>query len=431
MEDMVGLKIIQISNVPIQATKDQMYAMFECIGDIEDIQLYPKKRCTSFQSRICFIKFSSTASVELAHYLNDTHLMDRLLQVTPFFDGKRERGEIPSEKKALEILMNDSCQMNPHDTEAEGELSSDIQKVVLELQRNGLPPYPSLPFNCDSANVEEIRRTIVVSNLDELISGQQVLEHFSGVGEVKYIRFCKRNSNGEFCCLVEFSKHESVIPSLKLNNTEIVKGRKVKLASSLIEAVCQESVGERNSENIGLDHQLSSPSRVYSKSDSPSSRRSHKYKKYNYERQRHRSKERRSKSSSCSGRSKSQGRRRHTSRERRRSCEKSSRESKRSGSKGRSSRSPERKREKSKSKDRSLEGEKKSGEISPKERSKSLSGERPKSRERIRSRSRQERSRSKNWRSRRRRSRSKSASRFRKKSKSRERSRERSKSNKK
>ncbi|KAL7631807.1 UNVERIFIED_CONTAM: hypothetical protein RMT77_017895 [Armadillidium vulgare] len=52
-------KIVQISNIAPQATKDQMSSLFGYLGKIEDIRLYPTIRDVAIpvQSRICFIKF--------------------------------------------------------------------------------------------------------------------------------------------------------------------------------------------------------------------------------------------------------------------------------------------------------------------------------------------------------------------------------------
>ena len=52
-------RVIQVTNIAPQATKDQMVTLFSFLGKIEDLRLYPTMRDASIniQSRVCFIKF--------------------------------------------------------------------------------------------------------------------------------------------------------------------------------------------------------------------------------------------------------------------------------------------------------------------------------------------------------------------------------------
>lgn len=47
------------------------------------------------------------------------------------------------------------------------------------LEQLGLPAYPPLPADTDSAKVEEIRRTVYVGNLPKGVDGNEVLELFN------------------------------------------------------------------------------------------------------------------------------------------------------------------------------------------------------------------------------------------------------------
>lgn len=232
----MGFKIIQVTSIPLQVTKDQMYNMFRCIGEIEDIRLYPTVRtlALSFNSRICFVKFKHYSCGETACYLNNTQMMEHTLQINPYIDDEKEK--IPNEDLALEVLAAITNRKNSKSVNKEEEHVKEKadNKIDLLLKENGLPPFPILPNHCSHFNIEQIRRTLVVTNLSISVSGQQVVDHFSKAGEVKYVRFCQRNDDPEFYALVEFTNKEGIIPGLKLNNTEIVDGRQIKVYHSVM-----------------------------------------------------------------------------------------------------------------------------------------------------------------------------------------------------
>lgn len=96
-------KVVQITNIAPQATRDQMQSLFGNIGKIDDIRLYPTVRdvtCPVF-SRICFIKFFESSCVAIALHLTNTVFIDRALIVCPV-----QSGHIPDEFKALEMTNN-------------------------------------------------------------------------------------------------------------------------------------------------------------------------------------------------------------------------------------------------------------------------------------------------------------------------------------
>ena len=83
------------------------------------------------------------------------------------------------------------------------------------LEAAGLPPYPALPANTPAFLVNEIRRTVVVINIDSSISAQQCMEFFSNeAGEVKFFRYCTRNNDPLKYALIEFSERSSVVPAM-------------------------------------------------------------------------------------------------------------------------------------------------------------------------------------------------------------------------
>lgn len=96
-------KIIQITNIAPQATKDQMQNLFGCIGKIDEIRLYPTVRDVTLpvHSRVCYVKFFDQSCVSVAQHLTNTVYIDRALIVCPV-----NAGTIPDEFKALEMTNN-------------------------------------------------------------------------------------------------------------------------------------------------------------------------------------------------------------------------------------------------------------------------------------------------------------------------------------
>lgn len=96
-------KVVQVTNIAPQATKDQMQNLFGCIGKIDEIRLYPTVRDVSLpvHSRICYVKFFESSCVLVAQHLTNTVYIDRALIVCPVSSGL-----IPDEFKALELTNN-------------------------------------------------------------------------------------------------------------------------------------------------------------------------------------------------------------------------------------------------------------------------------------------------------------------------------------
>lgn len=96
-------KVVQVTNIAPQATKDQMQTLFGYLGKIEDIRLYPTIRdvAVPVQSRICYIKFYDQGCVAVAQHMTNTVFIDRALIVIPY-----QNGDIPDEQRALELTKN-------------------------------------------------------------------------------------------------------------------------------------------------------------------------------------------------------------------------------------------------------------------------------------------------------------------------------------
>lgn len=471
-------RVVQITNIAPQATKDQMQTLFGYLGKIDDIRLYPTIRDVScpVQSRICYVKFVESTTVGIAQHMTNTVFIDRALIVIPISSG-----EIPDEYKAIEMSNNGTLVPGLYPSEpklppnvvntVEGVAPNNfIQTRDPQLEAAGVPLYPPLPASYDLRKVEEIRRSVLLLNVDPSWSSQKIIEFFTKVGEVKYIRFCTRELDKSTCCIIEFSEQPSIIAALKLNGSEfdgkaitihhstqaIVKPQaksneaaqreieeamsRVKEAQSLISAAIDPVIGM-----LSKDKRSSRRTR----SRSRDRRRSRSRRSRSRSRRRSRSRDRHRRRSTSRKRSRSRDRhRRSRSRKRTRSRSRSHRSSRRtrSRSKSRSKTSRSRtEREKpprdSKEKDRKTPEEKsdrengvevderstKSSRDKRARRSRSVSRpkrERTRSRERRRSRSRSRRSRDrKRSRSR---DRKRTRSRDRKRSRSRERKRSRS-----
>ncbi|RZB40134.1 RRM 6 domain containing protein [Asbolus verrucosus] len=229
-------KVVQVTNIAPQATKDQMQTLFGYLGKIEDIRLYPTIRDVScpVQSRICYVKFVDSSTVGVAQHMTNTVFIDRALIVIPVING-----DIPDEYYALEMTRNGTIVpgFNVNEPKLPPHVSNLVQgtgedKVIItkdpQLEDNGLAPYPPLPVKYDSIKVEETRRTIQVVNVDPSIPTDDFIQYFTTAGEVKYLRVCECPSDGSTHLLIEFSDQPSVVNALKMNGDEF-KGKPLEI----------------------------------------------------------------------------------------------------------------------------------------------------------------------------------------------------------
>lgn len=229
-------RVIQVTNIAPQATKDQMQTLFGYLGKIDDIRLYPTIRDVScpVQSRVCYVKYYDSTTVNVAQHLTNTVFIDRALIVIPM-----QSGEIPDEHKALEMSNNGTLVpgLSSIEPRLPGHIINSlegapphqvIQSHDPKMAAVGLPPYPPLPAMLDSRTIEEIRRTVLVSEVGSLVS-QQLIDHFGQAGEVKYMRFCERELDKAKFALIEMTEQESMIKALQLNEST-VEGQVIKVS---------------------------------------------------------------------------------------------------------------------------------------------------------------------------------------------------------
>merc|ERR1712136_429073 len=162
-------------------------------------------------------------SVAVAQHISNTVFIDRALIVAPYMGA-----ELPDEIKGLEILNTGNGgiiepKLPPTLTnQVEGVPPHQfIRTIDPRLAIHNLPTYPLLPASTDARRLEEIRRTLVIMNIDPALSTAQVIDFFSTAGEVKYFRMCSRESDNVQYGLIEFVEQETVVPALKLNNKQM------------------------------------------------------------------------------------------------------------------------------------------------------------------------------------------------------------------
>ncbi|XP_067935896.1 probable splicing factor, arginine/serine-rich 7 [Watersipora subatra] len=417
---------IQVTNISPNITEDQIKHFLEYIGRIREFKLYPETDGDTNQTKVAYGRYDSPEHVEVALHLTNTVMVDRALILVPYPDET-----IPDETKALRVAapMSTVAGMLPPTLEWPSNVvnmicgsgsAQHIHTIDPKLIELGLQQYPNLPGKTDPSKVEEIRRTIYVSNLDPTVNAEQLVQFFSQAGEVMFVRMAGDENLPSRNAYVEFSNQKSVPVALAYNGV-LLNNRHLKVTHSLgpvankPQTPGQEEIAKAIDEVMkkfkDIEHLIHGGSKSSSKRSGHSrskskERRRHKSKERRRSRERRRSPSPR-KSSRRSSRpsSKKEGEESSKSapaKERERKKRSRSRERKRSKSKERR-RSRERKRSRSKERKRSRSKEKK--------RSRSRDKRRSRSRERKRSRSRDRRRDRDRSRDRRRRSRSRDRSR--------------------
>ncbi|EYC44485.1 hypothetical protein Y032_0460g1866 [Ancylostoma ceylanicum] len=371
------IKILQVSNISVTATKDQIFTMFQYIGRIEEMKVYPSDMniTSSTTSKCAFIKYDDDRAVEVGQHLTNTVLIDRAIVCAPFLQST-----IPDEATFINSggpVTAGQRQLPPHVTNKVQELE-DGSSVLLtadpQMEALGLPAYPPLPGNTDLAKVEEIRRTIYVGNLPKGVDGQAVLDFFNSfVGEVMYLRMATGPDTLPCAyAYIEFTNQTSVPIALQNNGIDY-QGRPLRIQHSRVaiikpQAKSADQALEEVEEAIRMGKNRRSRSRSpLRRRRTPSPRRRSRSPRRRRSRSQSRSRDKRR------SRSRSRDRKRSRSREKKRSRSRDRRRSRSRDRRSRRSRSRDKKRERSRSRDR-----KKDKEKEKKERKRSRSRDRKK-----------------------------------------------------
>ena len=132
---------------------------------------------STINAKVGYIKFERIDSVYAALNMTNTIFIDKPLIVTQVFDNS-----IPDEIDAMvycaplspciTLLTGGPTWPSTVINRLVGQSPglSYIETVDPELTDRNLPPYPSLPGATDVQKVEEIRRTVYLSNLDRNVS---------------------------------------------------------------------------------------------------------------------------------------------------------------------------------------------------------------------------------------------------------------------
>ncbi|CAF3399754.1 unnamed protein product [Rotaria socialis] len=219
-------KIVQVCNVSTSCQKDQLKSLFNFIGTVKEIQLYPESDTltASINGKVGYIKFDHLDSVHGALNMTNIIFIDKPLIVTQVFIN-----EIPHETDAMiycapldpniRLLSGGPTWPSTVINRLVGQPpNAIIETIDPELSDRYLPPYPPLQGILDISKVEEIRRTVYLSNLDKDISLEVLHEFISQIGEIRYIRAAYTDENAETrSAYVEFSEQPSIPKVLSIN----------------------------------------------------------------------------------------------------------------------------------------------------------------------------------------------------------------------
>ncbi|CAH8572930.1 unnamed protein product [Dicrocoelium dendriticum] len=332
----VRSSIVQVTNVSPTATSEQLRTLFGHIGVLEEFVIYPGDDKEEPASRVAFIRYHEPINAEVALHLNNTVFLDRALIVLPLANGL---DSIPDEKYAnlVRAPPNTAAGVLPRTADWPLDVISMVvgrpgEQVIHTIEPRlttlAFPLYPPLAATTDGSRIEEIRRTILVTNLDPKTTGDQVLEFFNKHAEVR----CVRMAGTEFdrAAYVEFTQQPSIVKAFGLMGATL-NGRQIMVQHSncaIIKPANNFAMFDDGSKIAAAVEAKSEHRRYKDRSRSRSrDRRSHSRRRSTSRRRRSRSRDRR-RSHSRHGkrrsrtRSRSHGRRRHSrsiSRDRRRS----------------------------------------------------------------------------------------------------------------
>lgn len=354
--------VVQITNVSPLATLQQMATLFGFLGTVVDIRLYPTEEEKQVAVKLCYVKFDSSDVSGVAQHLTNTVFIDKALIVVPL-----NITDIPEEGESCQLLTS---------INAFAGLSTTFMSAGPGAAPVSFPTPPIITSPNDPTELDAIKRTVFIESIDEAVTSSQLLAFFSGVGEVKFMRLCKKAEAGKYA-FIEFSAVESVMAAMQYNGV-IFGGRALKVnyaKSGIKKPDPTQSAGRGGGQRMGPTKQ---PSRSRSRSPARRSRRSK-----SRSRSGSRSRKRKSRSKSASRRKRSRSRSKRSRSRDRSSRRKRSRSRSKKRSRSRSSsvsRSKSKKSKRSRSKSRSPRRKKKSRSRSPRKnkRSRSRSADRKK-----------------------------------------------------
>ncbi|CAL1540336.1 unnamed protein product [Lymnaea stagnalis] len=237
MSDKLDTRVIQVTNVAPSCTNEQMRTLFSYLGRVKELKMYPPENTEGVVARVAYIEFDESITTGVALHLSGTVFIDRALMVVPVMDGK---SKIPDEHTALQLTPQAVAGMLPGQPTWPANVVSQVTGVGINqvittydprLTSLGLPQYPPLPATTDASKIEEIRRTVYVSDLDPKVTAEMLLSFFSQVGEIKYIRLAGDERAAARAAYIEFTDQRSVAQALTYNNV-VFQGRTMSVQHS-------------------------------------------------------------------------------------------------------------------------------------------------------------------------------------------------------
>lgn len=211
--------IIQVVNISPHATLAQITTLFDHIDEIKQIKLYQVDK-DPYNFGVCYIEFSNPTSTNIAKHLTNLVFIDRPLIVLSY-----NCDIVPDEEenlKKFDEFVKYATIFNPNVQTHVLTGAGGIQMFATtdpKLAQNNVAPYPNLPITTDPSKIEEIRRTLYIGNLDSTVPVDQVMEFFSDIGEVKYIRLAGNENQPTRFAFVEYYNQASIASALTNNGT--------------------------------------------------------------------------------------------------------------------------------------------------------------------------------------------------------------------
>uniref|UniRef100_A0A095ARX3 Serine/arginine-rich splicing factor 11 n=1 Tax=Schistosoma haematobium TaxID=6185 RepID=A0A095ARX3_SCHHA len=186
-------RIVQVTNVSPSATSEQLRTLFGHVGVLEEVVVYPPDDKEELASKVCYIRYQEPINAEVALHLNNTVFLDRALIVLPL---SGDRDAIPDEKYAnlVRAPPNTAAGVLPRTADWPLDVISMVvgrpgEQVIHTMEPRlsslAFPLYPPLPATTDGSRIEEIRRTILVTNLDPKTTGDQIMVQHSNCAIIK------------------------------------------------------------------------------------------------------------------------------------------------------------------------------------------------------------------------------------------------------
>ncbi|XP_063686899.1 probable splicing factor, arginine/serine-rich 7 [Bolinopsis microptera] len=225
-----GPRLIQVTNLSVKATDKQIEELFQQIGPIDHVEIFPKdKHRNKFGVLVAYLEFESPQYVYIAQHMTSTVFIDKPIVIVPV-------SVIPSEYEILQLAAAMSTTKQQQDNILTGDNKGEVKQLVSTIAPTipshianpvlGNKPQPSLLVAglsqtkelCDSSQklasnyrliaatgvpmpiapklVEdytmqkerEARRTVYVDNLDPFLTAEHILNYFQFCGDIRYLR---------------------------------------------------------------------------------------------------------------------------------------------------------------------------------------------------------------------------------------------------